>query len=297
MRQARLGQVTVLSTGQHAGIDRNGPLLNTLGQFTQKTLRAKQRRSSPITHGRTHGAGQRPTDLPIIEHLIRCDGEPVLRIRIQSPHGVVFGRCIGDLLTRRAESLHVVRRLHGIGVHEQGPAATVGHKRFARLLAGLQVIRLPLVRIKLVNSTLKNFHGALRIAREKCFFDTHGQRQITLARKDVFVCTMKRHGGCRTAAFNVDEWHPFRKNAFAHQRGKTHLSTDIALPKGTHAAIAKPGLLNLMRDIGPRIREQPHECFSGEVFECFVSLLAKGRARNTNHINIAHEEPPEIKPV
>ena len=106
---------------------------------------------------------------------------------------------------------------------------------------------------------------------------------------------MKRHGGCRTAAFNVDEWHPFRKDAFTHQGGKTHLTPDIALPKGAHAAIAKPGLLNLMRDIGPRIREQPHEGVSGEVFECFVCLLAKGRARNTNHINIAHEEPPEIE--
>jgi hypothetical protein len=106
---------------------------------------------------------------------------------------------------------------------------------------------------------------------------------------------MKRHRGRRTAAFNVDEWHPFRKDAFTHQGRKAHLTPDIALPKSTHAAIAKPGLLNLLGDIGPRISEQTHESVSGEVFECFVSLLAKWRARNTNHINIAHEEPPEIE--
>ena len=208
---------------------------------------------------------------------------------------MVFGRRVGNLLTRRTESFHVVRRLHGIGVHEQGPAPTVGHKRFARLLACLQVIRLPLLRIKLVNSALKNFHGALRIAREKCFFHTHGQRQVALATQNVFVRPMKRHRGRRTAALNVDERHPFRKNAFAHQGRKAHLAPDIALPKGAHAAIAKPGLLNLLGDIGPRVCEQTHESVSGEVFECFVSLLAKGRARNTNHINIAHEEPPEFE--
>ena len=63
---------------------------------------------------------------------------------------VTFGCADRDLALRRAEALHVIRRLHGTGIHEDGATLFVRQEDFSTGLTGITVVGEPFVGIQLI---------------------------------------------------------------------------------------------------------------------------------------------------
>ena len=89
---------------------------------------------------------------------------------------------------------------------------------------------------------------------------------------------MKGHRGGCTTAFHVDDGHTFRKQTFGDQGGEADLASDVALAEAAHAAVSKPGLLDLVRDVQTRVGHHIHERLAREVLEGLAGLLTEGGA-------------------
>ena len=175
VREARLIQGSVLAARQHAGADLDGALLGTPGQCLQEAIRTQQSTGSSVSDRRTHRPGQGPTDLAVSQYFLWRHGEPVLRLGVESTHRVVLGRREGNLLTCGTEGLHVISRLHRIGIHEEGTAPRMGIERLAGHLTSSPVVLMPLLGIQLIDTAFEDLERLGCVIRKEGLLNPHRQ--------------------------------------------------------------------------------------------------------------------------
>ena len=154
------------------------------------------------------------------------------------------------------------------------------------------VVSHPLLGVQLIDSPFKYFLGFGGLFGEKCLLDPDRQRQIGLPREDIFVGAVQCHGRSSTPTLHIDHRDAFRKQSLPHQWREADLTTNIALPKGAHAAVAKPGLFNAVSAGKSGIGQYVQIGLPSQILEASIGLLAKRSARYANQINIVHVSFP-----
>ncbi len=136
----------------------------------------------------------------------------------------------------------------------------------------------------------KDGRGALGLVAADQLFDAYRQADLGLAGQHVLASAVEGEGGGGAAAFDIDHRHPLGEQPFFDQRREGHLAADAALPPLAHAAVAEPGLFDQPRAVAAEaaIEQQIGIGPAGQVGEGLVLVLAEGRARGGNDIDLAH---------
>ena len=294
LAQSRFVEAAVLAAGEPAAGDAHRACLRRWRQRAQHFFAAQEGGGCAVADRRAHRARQREAHRVVAHHLVDRLREAVLRLRVLRAEVVRLGRRDRYLLLRGAVFLHVVRRLHRVGIHEDRLAASC-IERLAHLGSRGLVIRLPFLRVELVDRPGQKAKGLLRVAGVKRFFDADRQADFMFARQDVLPRALQGQRRRCAATLDIGHRHPLGEQAFTHQWREADLAANAVLAPGIEAAVRKPGGFDTRAAFEPAVGQHVGVDLARQVLEAAVRQLAESGARGADDENVTHDRRVEKK--